>query len=121
MTSAVVTEDGGGFDALVASLAATSSMLISSSRRSVRASLKVGKGCRILRLETMGQNLPLSPRRRVRTKVRSPIGSPKSLRVAAIVSRRRQKSVMEADPCFAVRNSTKSSRAHDSCWPRNSF
>ena len=35
--------------------------------------------------------------------------------------RQRQKSVMEADPCFAVRNSAESSRARDSRWPRNSF
>jgi hypothetical protein len=42
----------------------------------------------------MWRNFPLSPRRRVRTIWRSPMGSPNSARDAAMVSRRRQNSVI---------------------------
>jgi hypothetical protein len=67
------------------------SLMSSSSRSSrVRASEKVGNGRCILRLDTMCRYLPLRPRSRVRMSYRSPIGSPNSLREAAIVSRRRQ-------------------------------
>ena len=61
MTSAVVAEDAGGSDAPVASLAATSSMSISSKRRSVRASLKVGEGLPHLEVGDHGPELAIEP------------------------------------------------------------
>jgi hypothetical protein len=71
---------------------------ISSRSSRVLASEKLGNGCRSLMFVTMGRNFSLRPHSRVRTRVRSPTGSPNSRREAAIVSRRRQKSVMEEEP-----------------------
>jgi len=97
-----------------------STMSISSRSNSVRTASNVGNDRYIFKLDTMCRNLPLRPRRRVRTSCRSSVGSPRSAREAAIVSRWQQYSVMERMPCLRVRNSASSSRARNSHYLRNS-